>query len=591
MFGRGGPIPLDGADAITTDAEGAFTIEGIAPGRVKITAKNPDYADGSEVATVSESGGHVEVKLVSGGSVSGVVVLGSQPVPGASVMLAGAGEAGFGRILGGSQSTTSDATGRFTFDHLVAGRYSVSAGLSGQSSNLSEVVLQAGDTRNDLVLSLASGVTIQGVVSGLPDGWKSGTTVLANGVESFFGSTKVGADGSYRITGVPAGPVTLRATATDGTGTSRGTTLQVVASDDVPVLQADIVFNVGFALSGHVTMGGQPVANAMVNANLQGGGGRQAGTTTDESGTYSLQGLQEGSYAVSVATNPLSGGVASVVRQTVSLTGDQNLDLTFPMAKVAGIVTDADTKQPLPDVTVSLSPAAGAAGGPRMAQTDSTGRFQFASITPQQYTMNTSKADYQYDNRPITAADDGSSENLSIELTRGQGIGIQARDGIAGVPLSGVTVRVLDGSRSTVFAGAIALDSNGVGEITSLRPGGYSLYVGASGYATIYMPGVSVPSQTLPITLTPGGAADIAVGPKSFVAGIARGTLRSGGMPYPYTPFATDGRLAIAADAAGRAGFRRLTNLAPGSYVLALDGGGGTTFTITEGGITPVVLP
>lgn len=594
MFGRGGPIVLDGSDAITTDAEGVFAIEGIAPGRVKVTAKNPDYADGSEVATVSEAGGHVEVKLVSGGSVGGVVVLGSQPVPGASVMLAGAGEAGFGRILGGSQSTTSDPTGRFTFDHLVAGRYSVSAGLNGQSSNLSEVVLQAGDTRNDLVLSLASGITIQGIVSGLPDGWKGGTTVAATGVQSFVATTKVGADGSYQITGVPAGPVTLRAQATDGAGTSRGTTQQVVASDDVPVLQADIVFNIGFTLSGHVTMGGQPVANAMVNANLQGGGGRQAGTTTDESGAYALQGLQEGSYAVSAMTNPLSGGVASVVRQTVSLTGDQNLDLTFPMAKVAGIVTDADTKQPLSDATVALTPAPGAGaagGGSRMAQTDSTGRFHFASIPPQAYTMNTSKTDYQYDNRPITAADDGSSENLSIELARGQGIGIQARDGIAGVPLSGVTVRVLDGSRSTVFSGAIALDSNGVGEITSLKPGGYSLYVGASGYATVYLSGVGVPSQTVPVTLTPGGAADITVGPKSFVAGIAHGTLQSGGMPYPYTPFATDGRLAITADATGKAGFRRLTNLAPGSYVLALDGGGGATFTVAEGGITPVTLP
>ncbi len=594
MFGRGGPLALDTADEITTDAEGAFTIEGVAAGRVKVTAKNPDYSDGSEVATVTETGGHVEIKLASGGSAGGVVVSGNQPVSGANVMLAGAGETGFGRILGGTQSTTTDATGRFTFDHLAPGLYSVSAGLNGQSSNLAEVALQSGDARNDLVLSLSSGVTVQGVVSGLPDGWKGGTTVAATGVQSFVATTKVGADGSFQIAGVPVGPVTLRATATDGSGTSRATTQQVMASADVPVLQADIVFNIGFTLSGHVTQGGAPVANAMINANLQGGGGRQAATTTDDSGAYSLQGLQEGAYAVSAATNPLSGGVASVVRQTVSLTGDQNLDLAFPMAKVSGTVTDADTKQPLQDVTVALSPAAGgggAGGGPRMAQTDSTGRFQFASVAPQAYTMNTSKTDYQFDNRPVTAADDGSSENLTIELARGQGIEIQARDGIVGVPMSGVTVRVLNGSRAVVFGGAIALDSNGIGEITSLKPGGYSLYVSASGYSTIYVSSVSVPSQTLPVTLTPGGAADITVGPKSFVAGIMRGTLQSGGLPYPYTPFATDGRLSITADPTGLKGFRRLTNLAPGSYVLTLDGGGGTTFSVSEGGVTPVALP
>lgn len=594
MFGRGGPLALEAADDITTDAEGAFTVEGIPTGKVKVTAKSPDYSDGSEVADVGETGGHVEIKLVSGGSAGGVVALGSQPVSGANVMLAGAGETGFGRILGGSQSTTTDASGRFVFDHLPAGLYSVSAGLNGASSNLSEVVLQAGDNRNDLVLSLSSGSTIQGTVSGLPDGWKSGTTVAANGVQAFVATTKVGADGSFQITGVPAGPVTLRATATDGSGTSRSTTQQVTASDDVPVLEADIVFNIGFNLSGHVTQGGQPVASAMVVANLQGGGGRTATTTTDDSGAYSLQGLQEGAYTVSASTNPLAaGGVASVVRQTVSLTGDQSVDLSFPMAKVSGTVTDADSKQPLADVTVSLSPTpgAGGAGGARMTQTDSTGQFQFASVAPQPYTMNTSKTDYQYDNRQITAADDGSSENLSIELARGQGIGILARDGIVGVPMSSVSVRVLDGSRNTVYAGTIALDSTGAGEITSLKPGGYSLYVNASGYATVNFASVSVPSQTLPVTLTPGGEADITVGPKSFVNGILRGTLQSGGMPYPYTPYNTDGSLSITANSTGQAGFRRLTNLAPGSYVLALVGGGGTTFTITEGGITQVALP
>ncbi len=594
MFGRGGPLGLDGADEITTDAEGAFTVEGIAAGRTKVTAKSPDYADGSEVADVKETGGSVEIRLVSGGSVGGVVVAGNEPVAGATVSLAGAGEAGFGRILGGGQSTTSDATGRFTFDHLDAGRYSASAGLNGKSSNLSEVVLQAGDARNDLVLSLSAGTTIQGIVSGLPDGWKNGTTVIASGVESFFSTTKVGADGSFQVTGVPAGPVTLRAQAGDGTGTSRSASKQVVASDDVPVLQAEIVFDVGFTLSGQVTRAGQPVANAMVVASLQGGGGRQATTRTDESGAYALQGLQEGSYAVTASTDPLSGGAGSLVRQTVSLTGDQTLDLTFPTAKVSGIVTDVDSKQPLADATVGLSSAAGAGGAPvqRMTQTDSTGRFQFADIAPQDYTLNSSKADYQYDKRSVAASDDGSSENLSIELARGQGIEIQARDGLAGVPLRSVSVRVLDGTRSAVYMGTIALDSNGVGEITSLKPGGYSLYVNASGYATVVVGSVSVPSQTLPVILTPGGTADISVGPKSFVNGVLRGTLRTAaGLPYPYTLFATDGRIAITADASSRTGFRRLTNLASGSYVLALDNGGGTTFTVTEGGITPVMLP
>ncbi len=593
MFGRGGPLmALDAGDDLTTDAEGVFTVEGIAPGRVKVTAKSPDYADGSEVADVKETGGTVEVKLVSGGSVSGVVVANGQPVSGANVSLAGAGEAGFGRILGGGQTTTTDATGRFTFDHLTAGRYTASAGLNGKSSNLADVVLQAGDSRNDLVLTLSAGTSIQGTVSGLPDGWNGQTTVFASGVESFFATSRVGNDGTFRIDGVPAGPVTLRAQAGDGLGTSRSASKQLTASDDVPVLQTEIVFDPGFTLSGHVVRAGQPVPNAMVSANLQGAGGRQSTARSDDSGAYALVGLQEGAYAVTASADPLTGGV-SMVRQTVSLTGDQSLDLTFPTARVGGIVTDADGKQPLADVAVSLASAPGAATPmQRMTQTDSTGKFQFTDVAPQAYTLNASKPDYQFDKRTVNAADDGSTDALAIELQRGQGIELQARDGIAGVPLRSVTVRVADGAGSTVFAGPIALDSNGIGDVTSLKPGSYTVYVAGSGYATVTLTGISVPSQTIPVTLTPGGTADITVGPKSFVKGVLRGTLRTAaGTPYPYQLFAADGRLVVNADASGQAGFRRLTNLAPGSYVLALDGGGGTTFTINEGGVTPVTLP
>jgi hypothetical protein len=117
--------------------------------------------------------------------------------------------------------------------------------------------------------------------------------------------------------------------------------------------------------------------------------------------------------------------------------------------------------------------------------------------------------------------------------------------------------------------------------------------VNASGYATLYIPSVTAPSQQpLPVSLTPGGSADISVGPKSFVNGIMRGTLKnSSGIPYPYTLFNTDGRIAITADATGQTGFRRLSNLAPGSYILTLDNGGGTSFNISEGSITPVPLP
>ena len=95
-------------------------------GRVKVTAKSPDYADGSEVADVKEAGGSVEIKLASGGSVGGVVVSGNQPVAGRERLARGGrrGEASGASSAAGrrrrrtrrgaSRSTTSarDATAR-----------------------------------------------------------------------------------------------------------------------------------------------------------------------------------------------------------------------------------------------------------------------------------------------------------------------------------------------------------------------------------------------------------------------------------------------------------------------------------------------
>lgn len=576
---------------ITTDADGRFEIEGLATGRVKVSAKHPDYADGSEVADLKESGASVEIRLVAGGALAGTVLSDQkQALPGVDVSLAAAGESGFGRFLGGGQSTTTDGTGRFRFDHLAAGRYSVSAAFRGKTSNLVDAVLQAGESREDVLLSLAAGTMLRGTISGLPDGWKNGVMVTAAGADSFFASTRTGADGRFEISGVPAGPVTLRAQAGDGLGTSRSAMKQVRADDAVPVLETEITFDVGFALSGRVTRAGQALPNAVVTANLQGGGGRQAASRTDESGAYRLEGLQEGTYNVNANSDVFAGG--STTRKTVTLNSDQSLDLTFPTAKITGIVTDGGSKQPLADATVELGGAAAAGPFQRTSTTDSNGLFTFTDIVPQAYTLNARKPDYQYDKRSVTAAEDGSSENLTIELTRGEGIGIQVKDGLYGVPLRGVLARVFDGTRAPVFTGTLSLDTNGVGEISSLKPGRYSLIVDASGYAPAVLDGISVPSQTVPITLTPGGSIDITAGPKTLASGTAHATLKTAaGVPYPYTVFNLDGRVVVSADGSGQRGFRRIENVAPGSYTLTVDGGASKVFSVAEGGLTPVELP
>jgi hypothetical protein len=386
---------------------------------------------------------------------------------------------------------------------------------------------------------------------------------------------------------VPSGAVTLRGTATDATGSTRSVTKQVTASDDQPMLATELVFEQGFTLSGRVTQNGQPVGSAMVFAALQGGGGRQASARTDDGGSYTLSGLQEGTYTVG-AMSSLTSGMASK-RTTITLASDQTLDIAFPSAGISGQVVDADSKAPLPDASVTIA-AQDATGGPTRtlgAATDSNGQFSFTNLDEGSYTLTASKPDYQLTQRNVTAGDEGS-EGLVVELSRGTGIAIKVLDGVYGVPLRGVMVRVLDGQGSSVYGPAsITLDSGGQGEIPSLPPGGYTVIADASGYAPARRDGVVVPSPAVTLALTPGGTVLIQSGPKTLEGGTASGTITTAaGLPAVLSLFNVDGHIPISEPSV------TLANVASGSYILAIPAAGiSQTFVVNEGGTTTVHLP
>jgi protocatechuate 3,4-dioxygenase beta subunit len=577
---------------LTTDADGRFEADGLAPGTQTVHVTHPDYTDASQSFSVQADGASVEIRMDQGGVLAGTVASSTgQPVAGAEVEFAeaGSGGPGFGRFggLGGGQSTVADATGGFRFDHLSPGRYTLTASLRSATSAPLDVVLQAGQPQENLVLQLTVGSTIQGTVSGLPPEMLAGTMVTASGSEGYLQSTRVGSDATFEFDNVPSGIVTLRGAATDATGSTRSVTKQVTASDDQPVLATQLVFDQGFTLSGRVTQADQPVSGAMVFATLQGGGGRQASARTDDGGSYTLTGLQEGTYTVG-ASSGLSGGMASK-RTTITLSSDQTLDIAFPGAGISGQVVDADSKAPLPDASVTIAAQETTTGPTRTlgAATDSDGQFSFSNLDEGSFTLTASKPDYQLAQRNVTAAEEGT-ESLVIELSRGAGIAIKVLDGVYGVPLRGVMVRVLDGQGSSVYGPAsIALDSSGQGEIPSLPPGGYTVIADAWGYAAARRDGVVVPSPAVTLALTPGGTVFIRSGPKTLEGGTASGTMMtSAGQPALLSLFNVDGHIAISEPNL------TLANIASGSYILAIPAAGiSQTFVVNEGGTTTVQLP
>ena len=177
-----------------------------------------------------------------------------------------------------------------------------------------------------------------------------------------------------------------------------------------------------------------------------------------------------------------------------------------------------------------------------------------------------------------------AGEELRMELKRGSGLGVEAKDGQMGFGLRSLFARVQQGT-SDVFTGAVSLDSEGKGEIPGLPQGVYSITAQAQGYATVRVNNVQAPSTLLRLSFTPGGSAEFRTAEDFLAAGPKAGQLVSlSGTPTGLGPQGPNSfRLSRLT--------QRVENLAPGRYRLTLEGGIDKTFDVTEGGVAVITIP
>ena len=489
-----------------------------------------------------------------------------------------------------SSGTTTDQGGSYRFDHLAAGRYTVTASLRNASSAQQQVALVAGQSQDGLVISLSAGSTVHGVVTGLASDKRGNVLISASGADGYSNSVRSAADGSFDVSGVPEGILMLRATAGDLLTSSRTKSAEVQVPAGQTVVQAEIAFDpAGSTVSGTVTRGSQPVSGGSVMVNARGGAGVNASGAVDGSGRYRVEGVQNGTYNVTYL-DTATGGAGTTKSVTVS--SDVTVDLDVPQGKITGIAVEAGSGLPLSDVMVSASPASGATpggggpggGGGRTASSDSNGEFALETLNPATFNVTARRSGYLFDPKSVTLTG-SETQDVSLQGRRSEGIGVQATDGLLGVPLRSLQARVRTAS-ATVFVGGVSLDGNGRGEIPSIQAGSYTVILDANGYAPAVLSPVNVPSQTLVVALTPGGNVEIHAGAKTLAAGTAQATLlTSGGVAYPYTVFGQEGRVAL------NFPVRMIQNVAPGSYSLVLDSGGSQSFTVLEGQTAVVTLP
>lgn len=557
-------------NAATTDADGRFRFDGLPAGKLTFSAQHSDFLETSKQIELDDEA-TVDLTLGLGGSIAGTVVGkdGRSPVPGAQVLLREQGSS----FTMGDDSVRADAGGTFAFEHLKAGRYRVSARSNAGTTSWKDVVLGESQRQDGVLLEMAAGATVQGTVSGLPGGGAGGVRIFASG-KDYQDSAMTSDDGRFTLRDVPAG--VLRLQASTAFPSMRSTTRNLDVPEGAGEVPVEIVFEGASRLAGRVTQGEKPISGAYVGATPDppSATGGRASDQTDEDGRYSIEGLSDGSYQVQVS------GQGTNYRRAFTISGDTNGDIELPALTLSGFVTDADSSEPLEGANIQAESGRERTGVPaRYAATDSRGFYSFEGLDSGNYQITARRDGYQLKTLPVSVS--SAPAELNVSLTRGAGLTIRAVDGTTGLPLRSLTVLAYVGSGSLAFTGSVPLDAEGKGEVSSLAPGGYVLYVFSQGFASRSYP-VTVPSPMLSIAMTPGGRVEVRTD-APFTGRLVDGA----GAPYLLFPGRLDARVSGAPPVVSWGG------LAPGSYRLIVSGPSGENsypFTVSEGATATVQI-
>jgi protocatechuate 3,4-dioxygenase beta subunit len=450
MFaGGGGWEPDTGRVEAVTDERGRFRLEGVAPGlhTVRAAARGFGRARRPSIA----AGRSVDLTLLPGGSIVGSVI-GSDGRPAAGALVRVEAEAP--QMGAAVPLEKTDSAGRFEIVGLEAGPYRLVARHEGYApSVLSGVVVErAGEVRADLVLE--GGVPVTGRLVGGSEQPVAGRAWIdeLSGARTPRSLADVlradaGADGVFRIEGVPAGSHVLVVTAPGHS--SQRVDVQVRPKDGLADL-GDLFLETGLTIRGRVSdRDGAPIADAQIRGfQPRTFAGPPAEARSEVDGSFTLGGLSPGGYRL-IATAPGYGSEHKPVEA-----GAEGVDLVLrPAGQIAGQVVD-EAGRPIESFRVSAQPASRESGrvlrmGPDgRSFADSTGRFVLEDVAEGTYVVQASAPDRASASvSDVKVTGDGTTNVGQLRLAAGATVRGSVVDPNA-APIAGATVTVHGPGRS-----------------------------------------------------------------------------------------------------------------------------------------------
>ncbi len=463
MFGEGvngeGLEPFSLGEAVETKANGTFSFENVAPGRLRIMVETEAYAF-AESREIFLRGGEtrngVLIDLVESGSIVGRVTAQGEGI-GAEVVLLGSAE------LGRARRVVADAGGNFEFLNVPVGRFSMRVQASGYRSVLVEVEVEdGGETRRDVSLSAATGIF--GRVVDAEKKPVAGALVWFRAADSAGGEgrpgevvVRAGQDGAFEWQDPPGGSWTAVAISP-----FHGSSARVVARHEQEMM---LELRAGGAVAGRVIdASGQPVTTYAIAVEefvaADGEGvpynraeiGRLQISQAD--GAFEFGQLRPGTYRFRVQATGLAPGFSDrVVVQPGARRSGVEVRL-HEGAMVRGTVRVMGSQEPIAGALVELLEPTSLLPS-NTVRTDASGNYELRGIPAGRHSLRVTHERYLSEFSSGVEVARGGVLRRDIQMTeRGRG-DVFAFQGIGAVLQSGargIEVRsVMEGTPAEAF--------------------------------------------------------------------------------------------------------------------------------------------
>ena len=464
--------------------DGSFEITGLESRRYTLSVNHPEWAPAESSIDVPEGEDPPEqtIRLTRGGALTGTVRdAAKQPVADKRI-----------RVSQETGSTSRQATtgtdGRYSFDKLPAGTYSVMRTPDGNVFTMSNIGLKPAEVRDGETTVVdfdeAAKITVSGRVLRSGKAVSEASLVFLAGAEggipTEFKGAESDAEGRYQVGLDKAGPYQVMVQVGGRfAGSGNPMTIQV---PDQPAVTQDIVVP-GNGVAGRVIDGeGKPVSGAIVRARREGGEESSLFGSMDSSepdGAWRIDGLEPGTYRITASAS----GYKNTERYPITVGADDapGVELRLERGRsFRGRVVDP-MDRPMSRAMVLVAPA----GVTEMSFSDFTSDINgvFATAAPGDGALDiTAFVDGYGAARAKGFVPSGESEEpeITLRLTPGGRVRVLVT-GTDGKPVAGARIvgeanpRFL-GSEFSIFSGGrLTTGSNGVVTLGPWTAGSYEL--------------------------------------------------------------------------------------------------------------------